>query len=210
MIISKKAIDFIILQEVSSPAMYTKKYQGIIWPGGESGATIGIGYDLGYVTPEAMEADWKNEIGQQQVNILKMFCGLKGEKAHKAVTGNPLAKQVAIPFCAANNVFISKTLPKYGKSALRVYPGLDQLTPDAAGAIVSMVYNRGSSLDGPRRVEMKAIVPLVAAKDYAGIAEQIDKSKRLWNNGLVQRREKEAAMVRNSVRQYANDELVNI
>ena len=73
-----------------------------------------------------------------------------------------------------------------------------------------MVYNRGTSLEGDRRIEMKAIVPLVAAKDYDGIAFQIDKSKRLWDNGLVQRRENEAAMVKGSLRQYSQDEIISI
>jgi GH24 family phage-related lysozyme (muramidase) len=50
---------------------------------------------------------------------------------------------------------------------------------------------------------MRAIVDLVANKDYEGIAEEIEKSKRLWEHkgldGLVIRREAEADMIRNSV-----------
>ena len=66
-----------------------------------------------------------------------------------------------------------------------------------------MVYNRGAKLDGESRKEMKAIVDLVAKKDYEGIAEQIEKSKRLWEgkglDGLVIRRESEADLVRDSM-----------
>ena len=208
--VSKKSVDFIISEEISSQALYNQKYTGIVWPGGESGATIGIGYDLGYVTPSDIEKDWVKEIGIAQGNILKMFAGLRGPKAKTAISGNAMAKQVSIPYQAAYNVFIRVSLPRYAKQALRIYPGLDQLTPDAAGAIVSMVYNRGMDLVGDRREEMRNIVPLVAAKDYAGIADQIEKSKRLWSNGLVGRREKEAAMVRGSLRQYAGDELIEL
>jgi GH24 family phage-related lysozyme (muramidase) len=50
---------------------------------------------------------------------------------------------------------------------------------------------------------MAKIVSLVAKKDYHGIAEEIEKSKRLWEHkgldGLVIRREAEADMIRNSV-----------
>jgi GH24 family phage-related lysozyme (muramidase) len=50
---------------------------------------------------------------------------------------------------------------------------------------------------------MKAIVDLIAKQDYEGIAEQIEKSKRLWEHknldGLVKRREAEADMVRDSM-----------
>ena len=44
---------------------------------------------------------------------------------------------------------------------------------------------------------------LIEAKDYEGIAEEIEKSKRLWEHkgldGLVIRREAEADMIRNSI-----------
>ena len=50
---------------------------------------------------------------------------------------------------------------------------------------------------------MKAIVDLVAKQDYHGIAEEIEKSKRLWEHkgldGLVLRREAEADLIRASV-----------
>jgi len=140
--VSKRAVDFIISEEISSQALYNQKYTGIVWPGGESGATIGIGYDLGYVTPTDIEKDWIKDIGITQVNILKMFSGLRGPKAKTAIAGNSMAKQVSISYQAAYNVFTRVSLPRYAKQALRIYPGLDQLTPDAAGAIVSMVYNR--------------------------------------------------------------------
>ena len=50
---------------------------------------------------------------------------------------------------------------------------------------------------------MRAIVDLIAKQDYEGIAEQIERSKRLWENrgldGLVVRRESEADLVRDSM-----------
>ena len=206
--ISKKAVDFIVYCEVTGPAHYNKRLSGLSWPGGDSGVTIGIGYDLGYNSAIDIEKDWIKEVGISQVNFLKMFAGLRKEKARLAMAGNSISKLVNIPYQAAYNVFIKTSLPRYARQALKIYPGLDELTPDAAGAILSMVYNRGNSLEGERRIEMKAIVPLIAAKDYDGIAFQIDKSKRLWDNGLVQRRENEAAMVKGSLRQYSQDEII--
>jgi len=210
MIISKKSIDFIIAEEVTSAALYNKKYTGLSWPGGDSGATIGIGYDLGYQSSQSIENDWIKEIGAYQVSILQMFAGLRGSKAKLAIEGNKLAFAIAVPYQAAFNVFVKRSLPAYGRKALSIYPGLDSLTPDAAGAIVSLVYNRGNSLEGERRTEMKAMVPLIAKKDYAGIAIEINQMRRLWKNGLVARREKEAALVKASLRQYAQDELIEI
>jgi GH24 family phage-related lysozyme (muramidase) len=83
-----------------------------------------------------------------------------------------------------------------------IYPELETLNEDTQGALVSMVYNRGNKLEGDSRVEMKRIVEMVKNKDYDGIAEEIEKSKRHWENkgldGLVVRREAEADLVRDS------------
>jgi GH24 family phage-related lysozyme (muramidase) len=97
----------------------------------------------------------------------------------------------------ALDVFQRVTVPRFSDLTARTYPGLDQLHPDAAGAIVSLVYNRGASLTGDRRREMAALKPLVAAKDYQGIASRIRAMKRLWPaaKGLRLRREAEAGLV---------------
>jgi GH24 family phage-related lysozyme (muramidase) len=84
----------------------------------------------------------------------------------------------------------------------KIYPELELLNEDTQGALVSMVYNRGNKLEGDSRIEMKRIVEMVKNKDYDGIAEEIEKSKRHWENkgldGLVVRREAEADLVRDS------------
>jgi len=86
---------------------------------------------------------------------------------------------------------------------LKIYPDMIYLNDDTQGALVSVVYNRGNKLEGDSRVEMRAIVDLVKNKNYEGIAEQIEKSKRLWEgkglDGLVLRREAEADLVRDSI-----------
>lgn len=215
MIISTRAIDLIIAKEVTTQKHYEQKLTGIIVPAGDSGATIGIGYDLGHQTPEQIARDWKGEVSPNTISILQMFAGLKGDKAKRAVQQNMISKQVGIPYNAARNVFIRKSLPQYARRALTIYPGLDKLYPDAIGGIVSMVYNRGTKLHGDSRTEMRNIVPMVIVKDYAGIANEIEKSKRLWLGkkgveGLLTRREEEAALVRNSNRQYTNADLVDL
>ncbi len=63
----------------------------------------------------------------------------------------------------------------------------------------SIVYNRGSSMVGSSREEMRKIRDLVPLKDYQGIAQQIISMKRLWEgkglDGLLKRRDAEAALV---------------
>jgi len=210
MVVSKKAIDLIVFEEVSSQKRYEKEYQGIVVPPGNSGATIGIGYDLAHHTANDVERDWRGLISSYQIAILKMFIGLAGDKARVAVANNASAKQVKIPFDAAMSVFIKTSAPKYVRKMLSIYPNAGSLTPDAAGALLSLVYNRGTDLTGDRRKEMKAIQSLVNTKDYAAIAAQFRSMKRLWTNGLVGRREREAVLIETSNRVYKQEDIVDV
>jgi len=198
--ISKKAIDLIIQHEVGGRAVYEKRYQKPIWAGGDSGLTIGLGYDVGYVKETQLFSDWQG-LNLNFLNALKRFCGIKGEVVKTMMRGEVL--NVIIPYNIAYEVFVKKSIPKYYALTKKIYPQLDELNEDTRGALVSMVYNRGAKIDGESRKEMKAIVDLVAKKDYEGIAEQIEQSKRLWEgkglDGLVIRREAEADLVRDSV-----------
>ena len=198
--ISKKAIDLIIQHEVGGRAVYEKRYQKPIWAGGDSGLTIGLGYDIGYVKEAQLFSDWQG-LNLNFLNALKRFCGVKGEVVKTMMRGEVL--NVIIPYNIAYEVFVKKSIPKYYALTKKIYPQLDELNEDTRGALVSMVYNRGAKIDGESRKEMKAIVDLVAKKDYEGIAEQIEQSKRLWEgkglDGLVIRREAEADLVRDSM-----------
>ena len=198
--ISKKAIELIIQHEIGGREVYTRKYQKPIWAGGDSGLTIGIGYDLGYIKEKDLFSDWAG-LNLNFLNAMKRFCGVKGEVVKTMMRGEVL--NVVIPYNMAYDVFVKKSLPKYYAMTKKIYPQLDSLNEDTRGALVSMVYNRGAKLDGDSRKEMKAIVELVAKQDYEGIAEQIEKSKRLWEgkglDGLVIRRESEADLIRSSM-----------
>jgi GH24 family phage-related lysozyme (muramidase) len=198
--ISKKAIELIIQHEIGGREVYTRKYQKPIWAGGDSGLTIGIGYDLGYIKEKDLFSDWVG-LNLNFLNAMKRFCGVKGEVVKTMMRGEVL--NVVIPYNMAYDVFVKKSLPKYYAMTKKIYPQLDTLNEDTRGALVSMVYNRGAKLDGESRKEMKAIVELVAKQDYDGIAEQIERSKRLWEgrglDGLVIRRENEADLIRSSM-----------
>lgn len=198
--ISKKAIELIIKHEIGGRQVYDKKYQKPIWAGGDSGCTIGIGYDLGYVTEKQFFSDW-NGLNLNFLNALRKVVGIKGEAVKTMMRGEIL--QVRIPYNFAYDVFVNKSIPKYYKLTKAIYPELDTLNEDTKGALVSMVYNRGNKIEGESRKEMKAIIDLVAKADYEGIADQIERSKRLWEgkglDGLVKRREEEADLILNSI-----------
>ena len=199
--ISKKATDLIIQHEVGGRAYYEKKLQAPIWAGGESGVTIGMGYDLGFNSDKQFMADWSGAINLNFINALRPTIGIKGIQAKAMLKGEIL--NVRIPYNTAYEVFVKSSLPRYYAMTKKIYPNMDLLNDDTKGALVSVVYNRGNKLEGDSRAEMRAIVDLIAKQDYEGIAEQIEKSKRLWEgkglDGLVTRRESEADLVRDSM-----------
>lgn len=199
--ISKKSIDMIINHEIGGKAYYEKVLQKPTFPGGQSGVTIGLGYDLGYNTDKQFLEDWSDKLNLNFLTPLRKVIGLKGESAKQMLKGEIL--QVRVPYNAAYEVFIKKSLPRYYAMTKAIYPQLESLNEDTRGALVSMIYNRGNKIEGDSRKEMKAIVDLVAKKDYEGIADQIERSKRLWENkgldGLVKRREEEADLILQSL-----------
>ena len=199
--ISKRAIDLIIQHEVGGRAYYDKKLQAPIWAGGESGVTIGMGYDLGYNTEKQFMLDWSGVINLNYINALRPTIGVKGTQAKAMLKGEIL--NVRIPYNTAYEVFVKSSLPRYYAMTKKIYPNMDLLNDDTQGALVSVVYNRGNKLEGDSRAEMRAIVDMIATQDYEGIAEQIEKSKRLWEgkglDGLVVRRESEADLIRESI-----------
>jgi len=199
--ISKKSLEMIIHHEIGGRAYYDKKLQAPIWAGGESGVTIGMGYDLGFNSDKQFMLDWSGVINLNFINALRPTIGIKGIQAKAMLKGEIL--NVRIPYNTAYEVFVKSSLPRYYAMTKKIYPNMDLLNDDTKGALVSVVYNRGNRLEGDSRAEMRAIVDLIAKQDYEGIAEQIEKSKRLWEgkglDGLVTRRESEADLVRESM-----------
>jgi hypothetical protein len=211
MIVSKRSLDKIVEYEISSEAIYVKKFQKPCYPGGDSGVTIGVGYDLGYNTKTTIDSDWRGKISDADLDLLKTASGVKGAAAGTLCAS---LKSVNVPLAAAREVFFVRTLPRYAKDTRSIYPGVEKLPADAQGALLSLVFNRGSSLAGDRRKEMKEIVALVAAGDLNGIAAQISAMKRLWDKnklpGLHTRRDDEAKLVKNARPTYLPEELVKV
>lgn len=199
--LNKRSIDFIIQHEAGGRAYYDKVLQKPTWPGGESGITVGLGYDLGYNSEKQFKLDWGKTLSEASIKTLKTVLGLKGEKAKISLKGDLL--NIRISYNIAYDVFVKCSVPRFYKLALSIYPEMVNLNEDTQGMLVSMIFNRGASLNGDSRKEMRAIVELVKKKDYEAIAEEIEKSKRLWEHkgldGLVVRREAEADMIRDSI-----------
>ena len=94
---------------------------------------------------------------------------------------------------------MERSVPHAQRETEAAFPGVDKLPADAQGALVSLIYNRGSKMEGDSRREMRAIRDAVPKGDLKEIANQIRSMKRLWEGkgmgGLLKRRDAEADLV---------------
>lgn len=195
---SKKALDLIFEYEVGGGEQYYNKYlKQFTWPAGASGPTIGIGIDCAYYTPKEL-ASLFSYLPFQQRKLVEAASGKTGA-AGKEYTKILRKEGIQMSWDQAQQIFLTTTWPKFAALTDRTFPQADQLCDSAYGALVSLVFNRGGSLSGDSRAEMRAIRELVPQKNYHAIAKQIRLMKRLWEGknmeGLLRRRDAEADLV---------------
>lgn len=209
--VSLLGLNQVVQFEISSETFYNRQLSKPTWPGGSSGVTIGIGYDLGYNTSTSIQKDWQDKIADANLEDLLGAAGKTGRDAKDLIPG---LSRVKVPLEAAKQVFYLSTLPRYVRDTQQVYPGVEELPADAQTMLLSLVFNRGNAMEGDRRREMKAIKPLVKHADLKGIADQIRSMKRLWNirelPGLHKRRDKEAELIEHARTSYPPGELMKI
>lgn len=190
--ISQACRDKIVEFEVGSRAYYEKYAKHPVWPGGASGVTIGIGYDLGQHTVQQFIDDWSGYTAVNACPELQAVCRHSGANAKwllHTVAG------ISIPYDAAVAVFDKIVLPRYIAMTDRTFPNCSQLPQDAFGALVDLVFNRGGDVGmDDRRAEMRAIKNAMLAQNISVIPSLIRSMKRLWptNLALLGRRDWEA------------------
>lgn len=186
-VVPTEGVVFIARQEVSSRAYYDGHCSMPTWPGGESGITIGIGYDLRFQSD--FTTCWKPCLPAATSEALTPWIGKQGSQAAAAALSS-----LRIPFFDAWKVFTETTLPAEVKSTESVYGDLTRLPGLCRAALVSLVYNRGTSLTGDGRREMATIRDLINANKLTEVPAQFISMERLWPTvaGLRQRRADEA------------------
>lgn len=185
-----RGVSFIATEEIGSRARYDQVYRHPVWPGGDSGITIGIGFDLRFADLPTFSRAW-GKLDAVAKAALTPWLGKKGSLA-----GADSLKTVVVPFDLAWPVYCGDTIPVYVDQTRDVFPGYEQLPGLCKSALVSLVYNRGPSLKGDRRTEMRAIRDLIGTGDLALVPMQFQAMKRLWpeGNGLPGRRDREAKL----------------
>ena len=195
---SSEALKLLLEYEVGGGESYYNRYLSHpTWPGGASGTTLAIGVDCGYYSPDELSRIF-SFLPQKQLEAIRLASGKTGQ-AGKAYVQQIKPLNITVSWDQAVNIFNTLTWPKFARLAENAFPGLDQLCDNAYGALVSLVFNRGTSMSGDSRVEMRNIRDLVPKKDYKGIANELRKMKRIWQgkglDGLITRREAEAKLV---------------
>lgn len=199
--LSPNALALILEFEVGGgEAYYLARLRHPTWPEGDSGVTIGIGYDLGYTPAARFQADWHSRLEGDDFDRLARVLGFKSEAARRKVRE---VRDIDIPWAVAFSVFKARTIPHWIEQTLSAFPRAGELPADAFGALVSLVFNRGPALQGRNRQDMQDIFDILAdgvqRGDTARIAQQLREMKAIWENrglnGLVRRREAEAKLV---------------
>ena len=205
--LSKKSLDLILEFEVGGGENYYNKFlKNPAWPEGQSGVTIGVGYDLGYVNKTEFSEDWK-DLPKEVFDRLYKVVGIKGYNAKNLIRG---LRDIVIPWELSLRVFNNKTVKKFWNLTKDTFPNFDNLPDDAKGGLVSLVFNRGNALEGDRRREMKLIrdgmriTNTFDQKVLTFIANQIRNMKRIWAGGSIEkgmnrRRDAEAKLIEQSL-----------
>lgn len=206
--ISQKGIDLIYNYEIGGGRNYYNKYLIVpevpAWRDTASGVTLGIGFDSGFSTKAEIQQAFEGVLSQDKIDILKSVSGMKGKNAY--YNGLPKVKyNIRLSFDNAEKVFKSYTLPKFSDQTSNAFGLTDyRLSADCNGALVSLVYNRGPSLVGDSRREMRAIRTHVFNSDDSLIPAEIKSMKRLWSysklKGLHLRRDDEAKLFQDGLK----------
>jgi len=189
-----RGVVFIACEEVDGRDCYDAHTAQPHWPGGDSGITIGVGYDLRFSTA-AFEGDWGGRLGADELAALRPHLGARGSAREAEALS-----WIRIPWSVAWQVFIGCSLPTNVDKAGRAYTTFRQLPGLCRSVLVSLVLNRGSRLeDRPgknTRKEMRAIRDLLLAGDLEQVPDQLLSMQRLWpsSSGLRGRRAREAAL----------------
>jgi GH24 family phage-related lysozyme (muramidase) len=188
--ISKEAFDYILETEAYRAYPYV--------PGGNSGVTIGYGYDLGHQTLTQVRNDLSGLYSPQHMSNLVSTIGRQGTEAREVlhtVSTVSISKEHAL-------MLALRMKQRYAQLMTDAYPEIVDLHPHCQGALLSLVVNRGNSLQSNKndsRLEMKMISEDLIGGQPENVPARLRSMKRLWEGkpglrGLLTRRENEAKL----------------
>jgi hypothetical protein len=176
------------------------------WPGGESGITIGVGWDLGQHSKSELFRAWAG-LDRATLRQLEEAIQKRGRAAALLV---PQLKLIDVPRSISLSVFRSSLEDSYYPMTLRLFPGVERLPTEVQVALLSVVFNRGVLLgrdpdwskakELDRRWEIRRLREDVRQRDFLAIYIRLGTMKRLWEKsgprGLLYRRRDEQHLIR--------------
>lgn len=195
--LSLKSKDLIVEYEVGGVAQYNRYPYPEAPDARYSGITEGVGYDNHQNSAQMISLDWVSLGGDKSKRLANThpYYGRSAQAHLKDV------QDIMVPWTAAFEVFKRVDVARTFDECRKTFPGFDNLRPNAKGALCSLVFNRGNSMTGDGRREMRHIRDYdVPRQDYSGIAQDIRSMKRLWRgteieHGMSRRRDAEAKLV---------------
>jgi hypothetical protein len=197
-LVSDRLVDLIIAFEVGSPELYERKYKSPYYPGGKySGVTGGIGYDFGHRAPAIIIKDWHKHPHKVRLATASGITGpLSKSVAHSLA-------DISIEFGYAREVFELTSLIEHNRIARRVFgkDNFDAASQGVQDALTDIVFNRGGSMAGNSRIEMRTIRDVcLPRQDHVCIKAEIIKMCRInagtdIGKGICRRRHADAAFI---------------
>lgn len=195
------AVDLLASLEGLPKSAYDKSKYNIPYVSLDGSVTIGLDYNLGYVTKEQMRADLSGLLDNAMVDALEPAVGIR-DKAAAAVFVAQWPKDRIIPYETAKAILI-RNMDKFGKLLLESVPRAAELNGSCFGAVAITLHNVGSfERPGPRGVELKKLKKAIEdghQSEIPKILRSIGRTERL--PGLRRRREMEAALCEKSLHQ---------
>ena len=182
--VDPRAVQLIVRHEIGSEQVYSRRYERPVWPGAASGVTVGVGYDLGHRPASSIVLDWS---AHPQHPRMAKASGVIGPPARHLAAS---MADVVVKFAQARAVFERTSLIEHYRIARRVFGAkhFDQSPAAVQGALVDLVFNRGGSMTGPGRVEMRAIRDdCLPRRDRQCVADQLRAMVRLWKGSSIER-----------------------
>jgi hypothetical protein len=196
--VMKLAADFLVSAEDLADHPY--------WPKGNSGITIGVGWDLGHHSQQDFLKTWAG-LGTETLKKLQIAVGKRGSQAEQLV---PSLKTIVVPRDVSLAVFQGSLSEDYYPQLLGLFPGVENLPAEVQVALLSVVFNRGTVLghdpnwktatELDRRWEMRRLQDDVKRGDLFAIYIRLGTMKRIWETtgprGLMYRRRNEQHLIR--------------
>jgi hypothetical protein len=117
-----------------------------------------------------------------------------------------VAAHITVSWEDALKQFTSLTVSRSWGHISTTFPDVGDAPQSAQKGLLSLVFDRGTAMEGGRRKEMRSIMNLVADERWVDMPTKFRKMRRLWPNtpSLLKRRGAEARHIQTACPDHRN------